>query len=89
MQRPIHSGRTYIALYRDGLIGTVEDMSRLVFPKQDSKRIQFLDAVNKKRDDQKQGDVMREIAAQWSKFDEKEKAKFEDLSNKDKQRYKT
>lgn len=55
MQRPVHSGRTYVALYRDGLLGTVEDMSRLVFPKEDSKRIQYLDTLNKKRDELKRG----------------------------------
>ena len=54
-QRSVHGGRTYIALYRDGLLGTVEDMSRLVFPRQDSKLIQFLDTINKNRDERKRG----------------------------------
>ena len=49
MQRPVHCGRTYIALYRDSLLSTVEDFSRLVFPKEDAKRDQFLNSMKKQQ----------------------------------------
>eukprot|EP00802_Teleaulax_amphioxeia_P013777 Tamp_13831.p1 GENE.Tamp_13831~~Tamp_13831.p1 ORF type:complete len:534 (+),score=78.47 Tamp_13831:34-1602(+) len=58
-QRPIHSGRTYIALYRDAMLGTVEDFSRLVFPKEDAKRDQFLKSMNKQQGDRKKASTAR------------------------------
>ena len=59
VQRPIHSGRTYIALYRDAMLGTVEDFSRLVFPKEDAKRDQFLKSMNKQQGDRKKASTAR------------------------------
>ena len=50
VQRPTPGRRTYIALYRDGMLGKVEDFSRLVFPEQEGKRLAFLDSMNKQQD---------------------------------------
>ena len=47
-QRPLHSGRSYIALYRDSMLGQVESFSRLIFPTQHGQREEFLSSIQKK-----------------------------------------
>lgn len=62
-QRPIHSGRQYIALYRDGLLGQVEDFSRLVFPQNDRKQKAFLNSMMKKNEEARKASTARYAAA--------------------------
>ena len=52
-QRPIQGSRNYIALYRDRMGGTLEDVARLVLPQQEAKQKAFIQSITKKNEETK------------------------------------
>ena len=52
-QRPIQGSRNYIALYRDRMGGTLEDVARLVLPQQEAKQRAFIQSITKKHEETK------------------------------------
>ena len=52
-QRPIQGSRNYIALYRDRMGGTLEDVARLVLPQQEAKQRAFIQSITKKQEETK------------------------------------
>jgi len=47
----MQGSRNYIALYRDRMGGTLEDVARLVLPQQEAKQRAFIQSITKKKEE--------------------------------------